>query len=201
MTPLRTGLAAAVLILAIPALAAAGAPDRVEKQRAYFSDTVLLAQDGREVRFFEDVLRDQVVVIDFIYTRCPSACPLLTQKLVSVKAELGAAFGRGVRFVSISVDPKHDGPAQLREFAKKHGAAVDGWTFLTGRKADVDLVVRRLGQYVEAPEDHSTVFIAGNTRTNHWTRIRPDSPAPVIAEQLRRLIAEEGHPAAIATKG
>jgi protein SCO1/2 len=190
---------ASALLLAHPAAAASS--DRVEKQRSYFGSAALVAQDGREVRFFEDVLQDRVVLIDFVFTRCTGACPLLTQKLVQVKAELGSTFGSGVRFVSISVDPQHDGPAQLRAFAEKHGAAVPGWTFLTGKKADVDGVVKRLGQYVEAPEDHSTVFIVGNTRTAHWARLRPDAPAAIIAEQLRTLLAEKPAGTSVATKG
>lgn len=190
---------AAALLLARPA--AAEPTDRVEKQRGYFGNAALVAEDGREVRFFDDVLEGQVVLIDFVFTRCTGACPLLTQKLVQVKAELGSAFGKGVRFVSISVDPQHDGPAQLRAFAEKHGAAVLGWTFLTGAKAEVDGVVKRLGQYVEAPEDHSTVFIVGNTRTAHWARLRPDAPAAIIAEQLRTLLAEKPAAASVAAKG
>jgi protein SCO1 len=191
---------AAALLLAGPA-AAAPTTDRVEKQRSYFGNAALVAQDGREVRLFDDVLEGRVVLIDFVFTRCSGACPLLTQKLVEVRRELGAAFGSGVRFVSISVDPLHDGPAQLRAFAEKHGAAVPGWTFLTGNKADVDGVVKRLGQYVEAPEDHSTVFIVGNVRTGHWARLRPDAPAAIIAEQLRTLLAEKPAGASIAANG
>lgn len=190
MTPARGALAAAALLLAARALAADAAPDRAEKQRTYFTNTVLVSQDGKELRFYEDVLKDRVVVIHFIYTRCPAACPLLTQKLVQARAELGDAFGDRVRFVSISVDPERDGPAELRNFAKKQGATGEGWTLLTGKKADVDLVVKRLGEYAKAPEEHSTAFIAGNLRTNHWMRLRPDAPPAIIAEQVRRLLAE-----------
>ncbi len=183
--------AAALLLAAPPPARAAGPSERAEKQRRYFTDTVLVDQDGRKVRFFEDVLAGQVVVIDFVFTRCTGACPLLTRKLLQVRSELGEGSGRAVRFVSISVDPQHDGPAELRGFARKHGADVPGWTFLTGKKADVDLVVKKLGQYVEAIEDHSTVFIAGNARTGHWTRMRPDASPKVIAERLREMLAED----------
>lgn len=191
----RAVLLAAALTAALPA-AAAPAGDRVEKQRAYFSNATLVTQDGKEVRFFDDVLKDQVVVIQFIFTRCQGACPLTTQKLVQTKEALGGTLGNGLRFVSISVDPTHDGPEQLRDFAKKHGAAVPGWMLLGGAKANVDLVVRRLGQYVDAPEDHATLFIAGNTRTAHWTRIRPDAPPAAIAQQIRELIEREAPTAA-----
>jgi protein SCO1/2 len=190
MNAARLALAAAV-VLASPALAA-GAPDRVQKQRDWFTNSVLVAQDGREVRFFDDVLQDQVVVIQFMFTRCTSACPLLTRKLVEAKAALGGSIPEGVRFVSLSVDPKHDGPAELRAFAERQGAAVPRWILLGGRKERVDLVARKLGQTVDAPEDHATLFIAGNARTNHWLRIRPDAPGAVIAQQIRQLLAEEG---------
>lgn len=189
----RLALAAAVLLLlAAPTLVTAATADRLQKQREWFTNTSLVAHDGKEVRFFEDVLRDQVVVIQFIFTRCTSACPLLVQKLVQAKAALGGDIPEGVRFVSITVDPRHDGPAQLRAFAEKQGAAVPRWILLGGRKPDVDRVVKRLGQYVEAPEDHATVFIAGNARTNHWLRLRPDAPASVVADTVRQLVAEDG---------
>jgi protein SCO1/2 len=197
MAALRFALAAVLLARVSPIRAEDPGTARVQKAREYFTNTVLVTQDGKDVRFFEDVLRDRVVVVDFIFTRCTSACPLLTQKLLQARAALAGTVD--AHFVSISVDPEHDGPAQLREFARKQGAAGPGWTFLTGRKPDVDLVVKKLGQYVEAPEDHSTVFIAGNARTNHWMRLRPDSPPAVIAAQLRRL-AEEGDRAPVAAR-
>src|SRR3954466_1919498 len=129
------------VLLALPATADPAA-ERVQKQRTYFTDTELVTQDGARVRFFSDVLRDQVVVIHFIFTHCPDACPLLTQKLVQAKAKLGDALGHGVRFVSISVDPARDTPAELRAFARRQGAVSRGWTFLTGEPARLALVRR-----------------------------------------------------------
>lgn len=185
MNAIRLVLAAALLLGASPL--AHAAPDRAQKARDYFTNTVLVDQDGKDVRFYEDVLKDRVVVIDFIFTRCPSACPLLTQKLLQTRAAL--AGSADVHFVSISIDPDNDSPAELRAFAKKQGASGPGWTFLTGKKADIQHVVKRLGQWTDAPEDHSTVFIAGNARTNHWIRLRPDSPPKVMAAELQRLAA------------
>jgi protein SCO1 len=51
-------------------------------------------------------------------------------------------------------------------------------------------VVGKLGEWVDDPDDHTTGFIAGNTRTNHWTKIRPDAPPFAIVEHVRRLLAE-----------
>lgn len=165
----------------------AGAPDPEAKARAYFTDTPLLTHRDEPVRFYSDVLQNRVVVISFIYTRCRDACPLQVQKLNAVRGQLGALFGREVSFVSISVDPVFDTPPQLLAFARRHGAAHPGWTFLTGRKADVELVVKKLGQYVADVEGHSTWFIAGNEKKRHWTKIRPDTSPAAVAEMVRDL--------------
>ena len=78
------------------------------KQRAaqiFFSERKLLTQRGEEVAFYSDVLRDKVVVIDFIYTQCTDSCPTQTARLAEVKSLLGDRLGHGVLLVSISVDP------------------------------------------------------------------------------------------------
>ena len=185
-------------VLGLPAVAAepavspaAKAPSREEKARAYFTDTVLYDQDGRAVRFYSDVLQGNVVVVNFIFTRCTEACPLLTRRMNGVRRDLGDRFGREVRFVSISVDPEFDTPQEMRRFAEKQEAAYTGWTWLTGKKEDVDRVLAKLGEVVANPGDHSTGFLAANVRTGHWARIRPDASTAVVAERVRELADED----------
>jgi cytochrome oxidase Cu insertion factor (SCO1/SenC/PrrC family) len=197
----RAALAALGLLLAAKALAAAPAPaaaapaDEVEaKARAWFTDTVLLTQEGKKVRFYTDVLRDKVVVIDFIFTRCVGACPILTEKLNAVRRELGDLFPSKVRFVSISIDPDFDTPQELVHFAKKQRAEYPEWIFLTGKKEDVKAVVSRLGQWTDDPGEHSTLFIAGNARERHWTKIRIDTPTEAFAMQVRKLVDDAAMP-------
>lgn len=175
---------------------AAGGPARSTdaeaeaKARAYFTDTVLVTQEGKRVRFYSDVLKDRVVAISFMFTRCNDACPLLTQKLRQVKEGLGGLFGKPVRFVSLSVDPANDTPEAMKRFAAQNRAVHPEWLFLTGKKADLDRVAKRLGELTETVEGHSTAFVAGNTLTRHWTKIRPDAPPPAVVEHLRRLAGE-----------
>jgi cytochrome oxidase Cu insertion factor (SCO1/SenC/PrrC family) len=162
-------------------------PTSEEKGREWFTDTVLVTQDGKRVRFYSDVLKDRVVVISFLFTRCTTACPMIAAKLNQIREKLGDRFGREVRFISITVDPEHDTPQRLKEFAHQHRAAHEAWTFLTGNKKDVDQVIARLGQYVENIDGHSTVLIAGNEKQRHWTKIRPDVPPSAVAEKVRQL--------------
>ena len=154
--------------------------------REYFTDTVLTNQYGEEVRFFSDVLKDQVVAINFIFTHCQGACPMITEKLKAARNILGDDVGGSIRFISISIDPARDTPAAMKKFQEQHQA--DGnWVFLTGEKENLDNIVKRLGQYFPDVEEHSTLVIAGNVAEQHWMKIMPSVPAGGIAEKLRVL--------------
>lgn len=159
------------------------------KGRDYFTDTLLVAQDGRKLRFYSDVLAGHIVLISFMYASCQDACPLITASLVKARNELGDAASQ-VRFVSLSVDPEHDTPADMAKFAKKMNAQHPEWLFLTGSKANMDTVLKKLGSYTDDPTDHQTGLIIGNTRTEHWRKVRPDAPPSAIAAELRSLLTE-----------
>lgn len=100
--------------------------------------------DQRGDAFSLASLRGKPVLINFIYTSCTSTCPLLTAKMVQVAHELGPALGADVKIVSLTLDPEHDGPVELANYAKAQGAADSGWIFLTGKPPDIDRV---LAQY------------------------------------------------------
>src|SRR5512134_3006712 len=82
--------------------------------RAYFTDTELVTQEGRKVRFYSDVLDGRIVLINTIYTNCQDACPLITQKLNEVRAQVGDMFGSKIYFVTITSDPVRDTPKALK---------------------------------------------------------------------------------------
>ncbi|MBK6852670.1 MAG: SCO family protein [Burkholderiales bacterium] len=173
---------------AAPLVAPPGKPGP-QDAATYFTELELQTQDGRPVRFYSDVLQGRTVLINVIYASCKDACPLLTQQLNEVRAHLPAdMFGKQVFFVSLTSDPANDTPQALKEFAKKQGADVPGWTFLTGRKDRVDHILKKLGQYSETIEGHSTLFIAGNVPAKRWSKIRPDAAAAAIAERLVTLV-------------
>jgi protein SCO1 len=170
-----------------PALGQQSPEDADAVSRDYFTDTYLLTQDGEEVRFYSDVLKDQIVVINFIFTNCQGACPLITQKLRMAREQLGEETASKIRFISISIDPTRDTPAAMREFAKAQNA--DGnWVFLTGAQENIDLVVKKLGQYYPDVEEHSTLVIAGNVKTRLWMKIPPQAQAAGVAAKLRQLV-------------
>ena len=159
--------------------------------RVYFTDTSLTNQDGRQVRFYADALHGRTVVLNVGYTSCNEACPLITRQLLQVRNELGPAFGKQVFFVMLTSDPDNDTPQALKKFAQKQGADVAGWTFLTGRKSDVDLILKRLGAYSEAVEEHATVLYVMDVDAKRMRRMLPNLPPKAIAEAAR-LVATNG---------
>jgi cytochrome oxidase Cu insertion factor (SCO1/SenC/PrrC family) len=102
-------------------------------------DVSLIDQHGKAISLAS--LKGKPVLIDFIYTSCASTCPVLTSKIAAVARELGPALGANVTIVSITLDPEHDGPAQLAAYAKSQTADNNGWLFLTGKPADIDHVL------------------------------------------------------------
>ncbi len=165
--------------------------EREAKAREYFTDTKLKTQADRTVRFYSDALKGKVVLMNFVFTQCGDACPLITAKLVQAKNELGDAFGQEVRFVSISIDPQHDRPQDLAKFARKFDAVHPEWLFLTGEPANIEAVTKKLGAWTDEVESHSTAIIIGSPRQGKWKKVRPDAPAKAIAEELRHLVAGE----------
>ena len=102
----------------------------------------------------------------------------MTQNLSMVRDMLGAELGEDIHFVSISIDPVRDTPAAMKEF-------------VTGDPENLGYIVKKLGQYTDDVEAHSTLLIAANVRTAHWTKIPPNVPPNGVAERLRLLIEED----------
>jgi protein SCO1 len=153
------------------------------------AERVLVTQHGDRVRFYSDVLKGRVVLLSFVFTSCVDTCPMQTRKLAAVQSLLAGWMGNTIRFVSISVDPERDRPEVLRDYAARFDAG-PGWLFLTGAKRDVDDVVGRLGQAVAAPENHTSLFLAGDLKAGRWSWLHPDTAPLEIAEHLLNLVRE-----------
>ncbi|NIS76824.1 MAG: SCO family protein [Deltaproteobacteria bacterium] len=162
-----------------------------EKARAYFTDLTLLDQEGREVRFYSDVLKDRVVLITFFYTDCGDACPLVMEKLKEVEAVIGTRMGEDIFFILISVDPKNDTVEAIDKYREQYGVD-DGWIFLTGRKKNLDQITYKLGQYKPTREEHSTTLLLGNVREKRWAKVVPTLPSIAISTKLREMAGETG---------
>jgi len=135
----------------------------------YFTDTVLINQDGEKMRFYSDLLKGKTVIIDSFFATCQGSCLPMNRNLEKVQEALGDRLGKDAYIISISVDPTVDTPPALKAYSKKLNAR-PGWYFLTGDKASVDLVLKKLGQFVDDKQDHLNIFIIGNERTGLWKK-------------------------------
>lgn len=135
----------------------------------YFTDVELINQNGEKMRFYSDLLKGRVVIINSFFATCQGSCLPLNRNLEKVQDALGDHIGKDVYIISISVDPTVDTPGNLKAYAAKLHAR-PGWYFLTGEKRNVDFALNKLGQYVDDKQDHLNIFIIGNERTGLWKK-------------------------------
>ena len=196
---LLAGIAASVAMLvtipvttvAVASTASADTTAAEAKARNYFTNLEVIDQNGQRLNFYDDVLKDKVVAINFIFTNCQGACPLMTKNLTFVRDMMGGEVGKSVHFVSISIDPLRDTPAAMKAFAQTHDADHAGWTWVTGDPDKLAAIVKKLGSYTDDPEAHTTQMLAANIRTAHWTKIAPNVPPKGVVERLKMLIEED----------
>src|SRR5262245_29022043 len=86
----------------------------------FFTNAKLLTQEGKEVRFYDDLIKGKQVLINLMYTNCRAACTPVTANLRKVYEALKDRMGRDVFMYSISLKPEEDGPAELKRYAEMH---------------------------------------------------------------------------------
>ncbi|MCK1793602.1 SCO family protein [Pseudomonas violetae] len=158
----------------------------------YFPNTLLTNQDGRQVHFFDDLIKGKVVVINFIFTSCSDSCPLETARLRQVQSLLGDRVGKDIFFYSISIDPLSDTPAVLKAYAQRFKVG-PGWQFLTGEFDDVTELRHKLGLFIEGVDngsnkDHNLSLIVGNQETGRWMKASPFENPWILADQLANTL-------------
>ena len=135
----------------------------------YFTDTILINQDGEKMRLYSDLLKGKTVIINSFFATCQGSCLPMNRNLEKVQEVLGERLGKDAYIISISVDPTVDTPTALKAYAKKLNAR-PGWYFLSGDKQNVDFALKKLGQFVDNKESHLNIFIIGNERTGLWKK-------------------------------
>lgn len=161
-----------VLTTALLAGAEASGPTAADRSAAagkYFTDVVLVNQDGEEMAFYSDLIEGKVVIMIPFFTTCTGVCPPMNRNLERIQDWLGDRLGKDVHMLSISVDPETDTVPRLKEYSKRYHAK-PGWYFLGGKKENVELALKKIGQYVEQKDDHSNIMILGNLRTGLWKK-------------------------------
>ena len=159
------------------------------QMRRNLPNILLYTQDGEPVRFYDDLVKDRVVLINFMYTQCTGKCPPTTRSLVKVQDLLGDRVGRDILILSISLDPEVDTPEVLKAYADDFGAG-PGWVYLTGQYNEIDMLRHKLGVFDPDPildadkTNHAGLLTFGNERTGRWAAL----PALLETDEIVRAV-------------
>lgn len=159
--------------------------------RSYFTNTTVVNQFGEEMNFFDNLLKDKVVVINSFYSQCTTDCPLIHDRLQKIQDHLGDRLGRDVNLISLTVDPENDTPEVLKVHADQYGAK-RGWYFISGDKEKVATVLMKLGKYVSSREGHDNIFVIGNLPTRLWKKANGLANEEELIRVVDSVINDEG---------
>jgi cytochrome oxidase Cu insertion factor (SCO1/SenC/PrrC family)/cytochrome c2 len=163
----------------------------------YFPNLPVIDQNGRTLRFYDEVIKGKIVVISFIYTSCQDLCPLTTAKMAQLEDKLDGAVGRDLFFISMSVDPENDTPERMKAFADAFDVG-PGWLFLTGKVADIRAINYKLGDRSDRNlSDHRNEIVLGNDAIGDWQRasVFGDLDSLVVSiRQMNPVWLNEVHP-------
>jgi protein SCO1/2 len=157
---------------------------------ARFPNMILRTHRNDVVRFYDDLLKDRIVMISFMYTRCEGRCPPTIATMRRVQEALAARPGPEVLLHSITLDPVYDTPAVLGRYAAEVGAG-PRWRFITGSAGDIESIRRRLGFVDPDPRvdadksQHAGLLLIGNDRLDRWAAC----PAAGRLERILKVVS------------
>jgi protein SCO1/2 len=156
--------------------------------REYAIPAVRLVRDDGKVVSLPDEMDDgRPVVLNFIFTTCSSICPLMSSVLAQFERRLGADADK-VHFMSLSIDPEHDTPARLREYADKFHAGLQ-WQHYTGTVAASVAAQRAFDVYRGGKMSHNAVTLMRAAPGKPWLRIEGLVTPDHLVRHYRELLA------------
>ena len=162
---------------------------REKLRNRYFPNFELTTHEGKKVRFYDDLIKDKIVVINFMYAKCEGVCMPIITNLKRVQNLLGDRVGRDIFMYSITLKPQEDTPRKLKEYVRMHRIK-PGWTFLTGKPEEIDKLRRSLGfKDAKAKLDqdltnHTGMVKYGNEARQWWAMFPGRANAPWIVESI-----------------
>jgi cytochrome oxidase Cu insertion factor (SCO1/SenC/PrrC family) len=150
-------------------------------------DIEVVNQDGRHVRFNSQVVDGRIAIVTGFFTSCSAMCPITQEKLSQVAKLLGPRLGKNVVIVSVSVDAENDTPARMKDWGEKFHIG-PGWTLLSGKRDQVDTLLKSLGLFVELRQRHQSALMIGSAATG-WVRVSSWTPSEKLAKLAESMLS------------
>jgi protein SCO1/2 len=169
----------------------ASARERI--QELHLPNVPLVTQDGKKVRFYDDLVKGKIITLNFFYAKCDEVCPTVTANLVQVQKLLGDQVGRKIFMYSFTLKPEQDTVDVIKHYRKMFGAG-PGWTFLTGKPEDIEKLRRAIGFTNPEPAiDKDKTQHIGNVRYGNeplmlWAACPGMARASFIAESISWMV-------------
>jgi protein SCO1/2 len=162
-------------------------------QEQHLPNLPMITHEGKRVLFYDDLVKDKVVTLNFFFTHCDELCPLVTANLAKVQKLLGDQVGRDIHMYSFTLKPEEDTVEAIRDYRQSFGAG-PGWTFLTAKPQDMETLRRAIGfTYPDPAIDKDKTQHIGNVRYGneplmYWAACPGMAHAKFVAETLEWMI-------------
>jgi len=152
-------------------------------------DVTLTNQDGDRVALRELLTGSKPVLLNYIFTTCTTICPVLSASFGQMRRTQGAGI-ENVRLVSISIDPEHDSPDRLADYAQRFHAA-EGWELLTGSRDDIIEVQKAFDAFRGDKMNHVPLTFLHAPGGERWIRLEGFPSADELISEYRQAIADQ----------
>jgi protein SCO1/2 len=146
----------------------------------------MVAQDGTTVSVDELLATERPVMVNFIFTTCTAICPMMTSIFQQVQTRLGEEAEK-VMMVSVSIDPEHDSPEALAEYAEQFRAGPQ-WHFLTGSLEDSIELQKAFQAYRGDKMNHAPLTLIRGSADSEWVRLDGFASAAELEQECRSLL-------------
>lgn len=162
-------------------------------QELHLPNVPLISHEGKRYLFYDDLVKDKAVSLNFFFANCDEICPLVTANLAKVQKLLGDKVGRDIYMYSFSLKPEEDTVDVIRQYRAKYGAQ-PGWTFFTADPKDMEKLRVAIGfTYPDPVIDKDTTQHIGNIRFGneplmYWSACPGMAHAQWVAETLEYVM-------------
>jgi protein SCO1/2 len=167
---------------------------RIHEQ--HLPNVPLISHEGQRVLFYDDLVKNKVVTLNFFFTHCDEICPLVTANLARVQKLLGDQVGREIHMYSFTLKPQEDTVEVIRKYRQQYEAR-PGWTFFTAKPDDMEKLRKAIGfTYPDPAIDADKTQHIGNVRYGNerlmlWSACPGMANAKWVAETFEWMVHPE----------